>query len=75
MQRRFKVILDWDDDAQVYIVTVPSLPGCVTKGRDRDEALECIQAAITGYIESLKLSGKPVPQGDVEFAEVQVSVS
>jgi predicted RNase H-like HicB family nuclease len=75
MERRFKVVLEWDSEVQVYAVTVPSLPGCVTQGRNREEALERIQEAITGHIEALKIIGQPVPQGDVEFAEVQVSVS
>ncbi|AGL01599.1 type II toxin-antitoxin system HicB family antitoxin [Desulfoscipio gibsoniae] len=75
MPRKFKVILSWDNETQVYVVTVPALPGCVTQGKNREEALERIQEAITGHIEALKLIGEPVPQGDVEFAEVQVSVS
>jgi len=75
MPRKFKVILSWDNETQVYVVTVPALPGCVTQGKDRAEALERIQEAIAGHIEALKLIGQSVPQGDVEFAEVQVSVS
>lgn len=75
MDRRFKVILEWDEETKVYAVTVPQLPGCVTQGKTREEALERIQEAIAGHIEALKLIGEPVPQGDVEFAEVQVSVS
>lgn len=75
MQRRFKVVLEWDSETKVYAVTVPALPGCVTQGRNREEALERIQEAITGHIEALKIIDQPVPQGDVEFAEVQVSVS
>ncbi|MHB1043096.1 MAG: type II toxin-antitoxin system HicB family antitoxin [Eubacteriales bacterium] len=75
MQRRFKVVMTWDNETQVYVVTVPALPGCITQGKDREEALERIQEAITGHIEALKMIGQPVPQGDVEFAEVQVSVS
>ncbi len=75
MPRKFKVILSWDNETQVYVVTVPALPGCCTQGKDREEALERIQEAIAGHIEALKLIGQPVPQGDVEFAEVQVSVS
>jgi len=70
MLRKFKVILTWDNEAQVYVVTVPALPGCVTQGKNREEALECIQEAITGHIEALKLIGEPVQQGDVEFTEV-----
>ena len=72
MPRKFKVILSWDNETQVYVVTVPALPGCVTQGKDRAEALERIQEAIAGHIEALKLIGQSVPQGDVEFAEMQV---
>ncbi|MCL6611308.1 MAG: type II toxin-antitoxin system HicB family antitoxin [Peptococcaceae bacterium] len=75
MPRKFKVILSWDNETQVYVVTVPALPGCVTQGKNREEALERAQEAIAGHIEALKLIGQAVPQGDVEFAEVQVSVS
>jgi len=46
MPRKFKVILTWDNDAQVYVVTVPALPGCLTQGKDRVEALERVQEAI-----------------------------
>jgi len=73
--RRFKVILEWCPETQMYAVTVPSLPGCVSQGKNRDEALERIQEAITGHIEALKIIGQPVPKGDVEFAEVQVNIS
>lgn len=75
MHKRFKVILEWDEETLVYAVTVPQLPGCVTQGKTREEALERIREAIRGHIEALKLIGEPVPQCDIEFAEVQVNVS
>ncbi|WP_309294762.1 type II toxin-antitoxin system HicB family antitoxin [Desulfotruncus alcoholivorax] len=50
MRRRFKVVLTWDNETQVCVVTVPALPGCVTQGKDREEALERVQEAITGHI-------------------------
>jgi predicted RNase H-like HicB family nuclease len=74
-EKSFKVILEWDDETKVYVVTVPSLPGCVTQGSDRKEALERIQEAIEGHIEALSMIGKPAPMRDVEFTEVQVHVS
>ena len=72
--RKFKVILEWDSEGQAYHVYVPALPGCVTHGHTRDEALERIQEAIQGHIKGLKLIGEPVPESDVDIAEVQVSV-
>ncbi|MHB8984630.1 MAG: type II toxin-antitoxin system HicB family antitoxin [Eubacteriales bacterium] len=50
MIRRFKVILVWDSEEKVYAVTVPALPGCVTQGKNREEALERVQEAIAGHL-------------------------
>ncbi|MFZ5591825.1 MAG: type II toxin-antitoxin system HicB family antitoxin [Bacillota bacterium] len=72
MQRRFKVILEWDKEAKVYVVTVPALPGCSTFGRSREEALEMAKDAIQVTLEGLKAIGQPVPteDKDVSLAEV-----
>lgn len=75
VSRRFKVILDWNEDEGGYTVTVPSLPGCVTEGETREEALANAQEAILGYLDVLKAQGKSIPQGDVEIDEVQVEVA
>ena len=34
-----------------YSVSVPGLPGCLSQGRTRDEALENIRSAIQEYLE------------------------
>ena len=53
-----------------FTVTVPSLPGCISEGRDRAEALKNIQEAIELYLE-------PV-EDDSQFSEqaetVEISV-
>jgi len=75
MQRRFKVILEWDNEEKVYVVTVPGLPGCSSYGSTREEALRRIQEAIAVTLEGFEATGQPLPEGDVEFAEVQVEVA
>ncbi|MDH7578395.1 MAG: type II toxin-antitoxin system HicB family antitoxin [Bacillota bacterium] len=72
MQRRFKVILEKNEN-NGYTVTVPALPGCVTQGKNKDEALERIQEAIQGYLEALKIEGLPIPDSDIDIAEVEVA--
>ncbi|QUV80446.1 type II toxin-antitoxin system HicB family antitoxin [Chloracidobacterium thermophilum] len=57
---KYRVFIEQDED-NVYIATVPSLPGCVSQGKTRSEALENIKEAIAGYLESLKAHGEPVP--------------
>jgi predicted RNase H-like HicB family nuclease len=73
MQRRFKVILEKNESGG-FTVTVPELPGCITQGRDRKEALKHVQEAIEGFLEALVIEGLPIPSSsDVEMDEVQVS--
>jgi len=43
------------------VATVPALPGCVSQGDSRAEALENIREAIAVYIEDCRESGEPVP--------------
>lgn len=52
---------------------VPSLPGCISQGKTRAEALRNIQEAIKIYIESLKVHNEPIPLSiDEEIVEVAV---
>ncbi len=44
-----------------FTVIVPSLPGCVTYGRDIPEAKSMARDAIVGYLESLKKHGESIP--------------
>ena len=73
MARSFKVIMEWDPEGQAYHVYVPSLPGCVSFGASREEALAGIQEAIQGFLEVLEAEGLDIPDSDVEVLEVQIS--
>lgn len=50
-----------------FTVLVPSLPGCVTYGRDLKEAQKMAADTIKGYIISLKKHGEPVPSDEESF--------
>jgi predicted RNase H-like HicB family nuclease len=50
---------------------VPSLPGCISQGKTREEALTNIKEAIEGYIAALKEDGLLIPE---EHFEVLVAV-
>ena len=65
------VVLEYNEG--YYTVTVPALPGCITQGQTKEEALEHAKEAIQGYLESLRKDGIAVPE-DVELAEVAVAV-
>ena len=44
-----------------FTVLVPSLPGCVTYGKDLDEARKMAREAIELYLESLKEHKEEIP--------------
>lgn len=44
-----------------FSVCVPDVPGCVSTGRTRKQALEMIQEALAFHIESMAADGEPVP--------------
>lgn len=50
-----------------FTVIVPSLPGCVTYGRNLEEAKKMANDAIRGYIVSLKKHKEPIPTDEENF--------
>ncbi len=69
---KFLVTLEQDEDGFI-VVECPSLPGCVSQGKTRDEALVNIKEAITGYIASLRKHGEALPTPEVTEVEVKVA--
>lgn len=57
---KFRVLIEQDED-DVFVANVPSLPGCISQGATRKEAIANIQEAIVGYLESLRAHGDPIP--------------
>ncbi len=57
---RHRVLIEQDEDG-IFVVECPSLPGCISQGKTRKEAIENIQDAIKGYLESLKKHNDPIP--------------
>ncbi len=72
MKMKYRVILELDEDG-VFAAEAPSLPGCVSHGKSRQEALTNIHEAIEVYLESLKAHDEPVPSS-IEEEMVEVSV-
>jgi len=57
---KFRVTIEPDEDG-IFVAEVPSLPGCISQGRTRAEALDNIKEAIAAYLESLKVRSEPIP--------------
>jgi len=57
---KYRIIIEQDEDG-IFVAECPSLPGCISQGKTRKEAIENIQDAIRGYLESLRKHNEPVP--------------
>lgn len=65
---KFSVTLDRDEDG-VWVVECPSIPGCVSQGQTKQEALENIRDAIAGCLQVRAERGMPLT---VETYQVEV---
>lgn len=65
---KFKVVLEPAEEGG-YVVYVPSLPGCISEGDSKEEALENIKEAIELYLEPTE---NPILTNSAEVAEVAV---
>jgi antitoxin HicB len=66
---KYSIILEPDADGNGFTVRVPALPGCITEGATRDEAIANAKEAIEGFIEGLVKAGDPVPR-ETQPAEI-----
>jgi predicted RNase H-like HicB family nuclease len=62
--KHYSMINQWSDEDQVYIVTVPELPGCKTHGATYEEAVKQGQDAIESWIMVAHELGRPIPPPD-----------
>lgn len=65
----FNVTIDRDEDG-VWIVECPSIPGCVSQGKTKEEALENIKEAIALCLEVRAEQGMPLT---IETRQVEVA--
>jgi predicted RNase H-like HicB family nuclease len=56
----YRIVIEQDEDG-FFVAECPSLPGCISQGKTRDEAIANIKDAIAGYMASLKKHGEPIP--------------
>jgi predicted RNase H-like HicB family nuclease len=67
---KYRIFIEQDEDG-IFVAECPSLPGCISQGETRKQAIENIQDAIRGYLESLEKHNEPIPPSiDEEIVEV-----
>jgi len=55
-----------------WVAECPSLPGCISQGKTREEAIRNIREAIQGYIAALEEDGLEIPEERFEALLVAV---
>jgi len=65
---KFNVIIEQDED-NMWIVECPTIPGCISQGSSKEEALENIKDAITACLEVRAEIGLPLV---IEHEQVEV---
>jgi predicted RNase H-like HicB family nuclease len=59
--RHYSMMIQWDPSDDSYVVTVPELPGCRARGKERIEGIKNVLEVIELWIESAKRDGIPIP--------------
>lgn len=62
MNCHYSVIIQWSDEDQVFVVTLPEFGSCHTHGETYQEALKSAQEVLELLIETYHEDGKPLPQ-------------
>ena len=55
-----------------WVAECPTLPGCISQGDTREQAIENIREAIDGYVAALEEDGLPVPKDHFDLLTVVV---
>ena len=55
-----------------WVAECPTLPGCVSQGETREEAIRNIREAIDAYVAALEEDGLPVPEETFDLLAVVV---
>ena len=72
MTVQYGVVLEDGEDGWI-VALVPSLPGVVTQGRTREEALANAREAIELTIEDMKARGEAIPPADLGAELIEVA--
>ena len=71
---KYTVILQRESDGG-FVAVVPALPGCVSQGDNRADALKNIEEAVELYLEDLRDAGDPIPvEDDREYVEITTAL-
>jgi predicted RNase H-like HicB family nuclease len=62
MSSRYSMLIQWSDEDQCYVVTLPEFGGCMTHGDTYEEAARHGQEALESLIEADQAQGRALPE-------------
>lgn len=65
-------VLIYPGEDGFWVAECPSLPGCISQGTSREDAIQNVREAIQAYVAALKEDGLPVPEDSLEALLVAV---
>ena len=78
---RYSMLIQWSEEDDAYIVSIPELPGSLTHGATYEEAARQGQDLIESVIDAKRAWGRPLPPAnlfvfpeEVELHEEKVSI-
>ena len=57
----YSMIIQWDSRSNIFVVSVPELPGCMTHGKTYEEAIKNALEVIELWLEVATVDGRPIP--------------
>ena len=65
-------VIIYPGEDEYWVAECPSLPGCISQGKSKEEAIANIREAIRGYVAALDEDHLPVPEERFEAILVAV---
>lgn len=59
--RHYSLVIQWDDEDKMYIVSVPELAGCKTHGKTYEEAIQNVLEVIDLWLTTARELGWSIP--------------
>ena len=59
---KYEIIIDWNNEDQVFIAEVPELPGCMAHGDSEESALQQAKEAIRLWLDTAREFGDAIPE-------------
>ena len=73
MTAKYKIVITTGEDGY-FVVECPAIPGCVSQGKTKDEAVANIKEAVELALECYEEDHKPLPTDTAEVKEIVVAI-